>query len=237
MKAITHTSASRGRADHGWLKTQHTFSFANYYDPSRIHFGALRVLNDDWIAPSQGFGRHPHDNMEIITIPFSGEVLHQDSMGNKGIIQPGEIQVMSAGTGIFHSEHNNSSKEPLTLFQIWVIPNKKNVTPRYDQITISDLAQKNELYQILSPNAEDQGVWIHQDAWFHLGDLDKGIQVDYQLKRNESGLYVIVIEGKINIEGFELNRRDGIGLSEIDAAKITVLEDSKVLVMEIPMTW
>lgn len=237
MKAVSHKSESRGHADHGWLKTQHTFSFANYYDPSRIHFGALRVLNDDWIAPSQGFGRHPHDNMEIITIPFSGEVLHQDSMGNKGTIVPGEIQVMSAGTGVFHSEHNNSSREPLTLFQIWVMPNKKNVTPRYDQITISDLAKKNELYQILSPNADDQGVWIHQDAWFHLGDLDKGIQVEYQLKRKESGIYVIVVEGKIDIEGFELNKRDGIGLSELDAAKITALEDSKVLVMEVPMVW
>lgn len=237
MKAVSHKSESRGHADHGWLKTQHTFSFANYYDPSRIHFGALRVLNDDWIAPSQGFGRHPHDNMEIITIPFSGEVLHQDSMGNKGTIKPGEIQVMSAGTGVFHSEHNNSSREPLTLFQIWVMPNKKNVTPRYDQITISDLAKKNELYQILSPNADDQGVWIHQDAWFHLGDLDKGIQVEYQLKRKESGIYVIVVEGKIDIEGFELNKRDGIGLSELDAAKITALEDTKVLVMEVPMVW
>lgn len=237
MKAVSHKSDSRGHADHGWLKTQHTFSFANYYDPSRIHFGALRVLNDDWIAPSQGFGRHPHDNMEIITIPFSGEVLHQDSMGNKGTIVPGEIQVMSAGTGVFHSEHNNSSREPLTLFQIWVMPNKKNVTPRYDQITISDLAKKNELYQILSPNADDQGVWIHQDAWFHLGDLDKGIQVEYQLKRKESGIYVIVVEGKIDIEGFELNKRDGIGLSELEAAKITALEDTKVLVMEVPMVW
>lgn len=237
MKAVSHKSESRGHADHGWLKTQHTFSFANYYDPSRIHFGALRVLNDDWIAPSQGFGRHPHDNMEIITIPFSGEVLHQDSMGNKGTIQPGEIQVMSAGTGVFHSEHNNSSKDPLTLFQIWVLPNKKNVTPRYDQITISDLAIKNELYQILSPNPDDQGVWIHQDAWFHLGDLDKGTQVNYQLKRKESGIYVIVVEGKIDIEGFELNKRDGIGLSELDAAKITALEDTKVLVMEVPMVW
>lgn len=237
MKAVSHKSDSRGHADHGWLKTQHTFSFANYYDPSRIHFGALRVLNDDWIAPSQGFGRHPHDNMEIITIPFSGEVLHQDSMGNKGTIKPGEIQVMSAGTGVFHSEHNNSSREPLTLFQIWVMPNKKNVTPRYDQITISDLAKKNELYQILSPNADDQGVWIHQDAWFHLGDLDKGIQVEYQLKRKESGIYVIVVEGKIDIEGFELNKRDGIGLSELEAAKITALEDTKVLVMEVPMVW
>jgi hypothetical protein len=237
MKAVSHKSESRGHADHGWLKTQHTFSFANYYDPSRIHFGALRVLNDDWIAPSQGFGRHPHDNMEIITIPFSGEVLHQDSMGNKGTIIPGEIQVMSAGTGVFHSEHNNSSQEPLTLFQIWVMPNKKNVTPRYDQITISDLAKKNELYQILSPNADDQGVWIHQEAWFHLGDLDKGTQVDYQLKRKGSGIYVIVVEGKIDIEGFELSKRDGIGLSELDAAKITALEDTKVLVMEVPMTW
>lgn len=237
MKAVSHKSDSRGHADHGWLKTQHTFSFANYYDPSRIHFGALRVLNDDWIAPSQGFGRHPHDNMEIITIPFSGEVLHQDSMGNKGTIVPGEIQVMSAGTGVFHSEHNNSSQEPLTLFQIWVMPNKKNVTPRYDQITISDLAKKNELYQILSPNADDQGVWIHQDAWFHLGDLDKGIQVEYRLKRKESGIYVIVVEGKIEIEGFELNKRDGIGLSELEAAKITALEDTKVLVMEVPMVW
>src|SRR5690554_1056279 len=179
---VLHKADTRGHAHQGWLDTYHTFSFANYYNPERIHFGALRVLNDDWIAPGEGFGKHPHDNMEIITIPFSGEVLHEDSMGNKGIIKPGEIQVMSAGSGIFHSEYNNSQSKPFMLFQIWIIPNKKNVAPRYDQITIGDYAKKNELYQILSPYPDDQGVWIHQRAWFYMGDVSSSNTVEYTLK-------------------------------------------------------
>lgn len=237
MKTKLYPSDSRGHADHGWLKTNHTFSFANYYNPERIHFGALRVLNDDWVAAGEGFGKHPHDNMEIITIPFSGEILHQDSMGNKGIIKPGEIQVMSAGTGIFHSEYNNSKDQPVTLFQIWIIPNKKNVTPRYDQITINDLAKKDELYQILSPHFDDQGVWIHQEAWFYMGDLSSGTEVEYKLNRLESGVYVQLIEGEVEIEGNTLKDRDAISIKEASTIKIKSKNTSRVLVMEVPMTW
>lgn len=237
MKTKLYPANSRGHADHGWLKTNHTFSFANYYNPERIHFGALRVLNDDWIAAGEGFGRHPHDNMEIITIPFTGAVLHQDSMGNKGVIKPGELQVMSAGSGIFHSEFNDSKVDPLTLFQIWIIPNKKNVTPRYDQITISDLAKKDEFYQILSPNADDQGVWIHQDAWFNMADLTSGKELEYQLQREDSGVFVQLIEGNIEVAGNILSGRDAIALTETISVKIKAGSEARVLVMEVPMHW
>ena len=237
MKTILYPADSRGYADHGWLKTNHTFSFANYYNPERIHFGALRVLNDDWIAAGEGFGKHPHDNMEIITIPFMGAVLHQDSMGNKGVIMPGEIQVMSAGTGIFHSEHNNSKDEALTLFQIWVFPDKKNVTPRYDQITISDLSKKDELYQILSPNPDDQGVWIHQKAWFHLGDLSKDTELDYTLKQAGSGVFIQVIEGEVLVGENRLTTRDAVGITETDTIHIKAETNARILVMEVPMKW
>lgn len=237
MKTILYPADSRGYANHGWLKTSHTFSFANYYNPERIHFGALRVLNDDWIAAGEGFGKHPHDNMEIITIPFTGAVLHQDSMGNKGVIMPGEIQVMSAGTGIFHSEHNNSKDEALTLFQIWVFPDKKNVTPRYDQITISDLSKKDELYQILSPNPDDQGVWIHQKTWFHLGDLSKNTELDYTLKQVGSGVFIQVIDGNIKVDDILLDIRDGLGVTETETIHIKAETDARILVMEVPMKW
>jgi redox-sensitive bicupin YhaK (pirin superfamily) len=237
MKTKLYPADSRGHADHGWLKTNHTFSFANYYNPERIHFGALRVLNDDWIAAGEGFGRHPHDNMEIITIPFTGAVLHQDSMGNKGVIKPGELQVMSAGSGIFHSEFNDSKVDPLTLFQIWIIPNKKNVTPRYDQITISDLAKKDEFYQILSPNADDQGVWIHQDAWFNMADLTSGKELEYQLQREDSGVFVQLIEGNIEVAGNILSGRDAIALTETTSVKIKAGSEARLLVMEVPMHW
>lgn len=237
MKTKLYPADSRGHADHGWLKTNHTFSFANYYNPERIHFGALRVLNDDWIAAGEGFGRHPHDNMEIITIPFTGAVLHQDSMGNKGVIKPGELQVMSAGSGIFHSEFNDSKVDPLTLFQIWIIPNKKNVTPRYDQITISDLAKKDEFYQILSPNADDQGVWIQQNAWFNLADLSSGKELEYQLHKEDSGVFVQLIEGNLEVAGNLLSGRDAIALTETTSVKIKANSEARVLVMEVPMHW
>jgi len=237
MNTILFPAKSRGSANHGWLKTNHTFSFANYYQADRIHFGALRVLNDDYIAPGQGFGMHPHDNMEIITIPFSGGVLHQDSMGNKGVVGPGEIQVMSAGTGIYHSEHNNSKSDPLTLFQIWVFPNKKNVTPRYDQISISELAKPDDFYQILSPNAEDQGVWIHADAWFHMADLSEGLELTYELKKSGSGVFVQMIEGESEVEGNQLIGRDAVAFAGHSEISCKAIKNSKILVMEVPMSW
>lgn len=235
MKTILHKAISRGHADQGWLKTQHTFSFANYYNPERVHFGALRVLNDDWIAGGQGFGMHPHDNMEIITIPLSGVVEHKDSMGNQGTITAGEIQVMSAGTGIYHSEFNGDKTKPLSLLQIWVFSDKRNVTPRYDQISLADIEKENELYQILSPSADDQGVWIHQQAWFSLGNFTQEWEGSYQLHRPESGVYVFVIDGDATVSGNELNRRDGIGITDVSEIDIKTTVGTRILIMEIPV--
>ena len=174
MKTVIHKAETRGHANHGWLDSHHTFSFANYYDRERMHFGVLRVLNDDIVDAGMGFGTHPHDNMEIVSIPLEGDLEHKDSMGNVTVIKEGDVQVMSAGTGITHSEYNKNKDKEVKFLQIWLFPNKKNVTPRYDQISLRDIAKENEFYQILSPSKEDQGVWIHQDAWFHIGKFTKG---------------------------------------------------------------
>ncbi len=235
MKTTLHKSETRGHANHGWLDTHHTFSFANYYNPERVHFGALRVLNDDRVAAGEGFGTHPHDNMEIISIPLFGDLEHKDSMGNHGVISTGEIQVMSAGTGVFHSEYNRNKDKETRFLQIWVFPNKKNVTPRYGQISLADIAKKDEFYQILSPNPDDQGVWIHQNAWFHLGELSEGWKGKYELKDKNNGVYFFVIEGDVTVAGQKLNRRDGFGISEADAIDIQSNSQTKLLVMEIPM--
>jgi hypothetical protein len=234
---ILHKAGTRGHANHGWLDSHHTFSFANYYNPERMHFGVLRVLNDDCIDGGTGFGTHPHDNMEIISIPLEGELEHQDSMGNTTVIRKGEIQVMSAGTGIKHSEYNKSKNSKTKFLQIWVFPNKKNVTPRYDQIKLNEADRKNKLQQILSPNADDEGVWIHQNAWFHLGNFDKGTKSDYQLKNENNGLYAFVIKGSFKIETHELAERDGLGIWNTNHLKIEALStDSELLLMEVPMT-
>lgn len=235
MKTILHKSETRGHDNHGWLDTHHTFSFANYYNPERVHFGALRVLNDDRVAPGKGFGTHPHDNMEIISIPLFGDLEHKDSMGNHGVISTGEIQVMSAGTGIFHSEFNKNKDKETQFLQIWIFPNKKNVTPRYDQISLADIEEPNELYQILSPDPNDQGVWIYQNAWFHLGDLSEGWKGRYDLNDKKNGVYFFVIEGNVTISGQKLNRRDGFGVTETESIEINADSQTKLLVMEIPM--
>ena len=198
-KTVLHRSATRGQANHGWLHARHTFSFANYYDPNRMNFGVLRVLNDDQVAEGRGFGTHPHDNMEIITIPLEGDLEHKDSMGNSSVIRYGDVQVMSAGTGIQHSEFNPNKDKPLKLLQIWVFPNKRNVSPRYDQITLNMNERHNKLQQILSPSPEDEGVWIHQDAWFHLGKFDKDFTAEYEIKKNGNGVYAFVIRGAVKI--------------------------------------
>lgn len=231
-----HTSESRGNADHGWLHSRHTFSFANYYNPERIHFGALRVLNDDIIAPGMGFGTHPHDNMEIISIPLEGDLEHKDSMNNVTVIRNGDVQVMSAGTGITHSEYNYNKDKPGKFLQIWVLPNKKNVTPRYDQITLDVTQRHNTLQQILSPNPEDAGVWIHQNAWFHLGTFDQDFHTEYTLKKSRNGVYAFIIKGDFLIEGITLHQRDGLGIR--DTNTITIQANSagaEVLLMEVPM--
>ncbi len=235
MKVEFHKSKSRGHANHGWLDTYHTFSFANYFNPGRMGFGALRVLNDDRIAPGRGFGMHPHDNMEIITIPLRGELAHRDNMGNVAVVSAGEIQVMSAGTGVFHSERNSSEDQETELLQIWVLPNRKGVTPRYDQIRLSDSIPKNELYQIVSPDKSGPGMWIHQDAWFSLGEFAKGKGAQYALHSLKSGVYLFCLDGEFEVAGYRLEPRDGMGVSEVSELELTTLQSSRILVMEVPM--
>jgi len=235
MQTILHKAETRGHANHWWLDTYHSFSFAGYYDPERIHFGALRVLNDDTIAGGEGFGTHPHDNMEIITIPLQGDLKHKDSMGNEGVIKSGDLQVMSAGSGIEHSEFNPNSDNEVKLLQIWLFPDKKNVEPRYDQISLKDFEEENVFFQILSPHKNDQGVWIHQNAWFHMGNLKSGWEGEYTLKGKNHGVYIFVIQGSVSVENQRLNNRDGMGVAEIKRLTMKATEESKVLLMEVPM--
>lgn len=232
---ILHKASSRGHADHGWLNAYHSFSFASWYNPERIQFGMLRVLNDDTVAAGMGFGTHPHDNMEIITIPLEGDLAHKDSMGNSSIIKTGDVQVMSAGTGIQHSEFNPNADLQTKLFQIWLFPKHRNVEPRYQQITLDIAKQKNDFAQILSPNEEDEGVWIHQDAWFYLSDFDKDFSKKLALKKEGNGFYIMNIEGEIEVNGEKLEKRDAIGIWETNEVEIKANSDSRFLIMEIPM--
>jgi len=232
---VLHKADTRGHADHGWLNAYHSFSFASWYNPDRVQFGTLRVLNDDTIAAGMGFGTHPHDNMEIITIPLEGDLAHKDSMGNTEVIKNGDIQVMSAGTGIQHSEFNPNADQRTKLLQIWVFPKVRNVTPRYQQITLNPEDRKNKLQQILSPNPEDAGVWIHQDAWFHLGKFDKDTVTTYQLKKEGNGVYAFILSGTVTINEQELETRDGFGIWDTPTLDITATTDAEFLLMEIPM--
>lgn len=233
---VLHKASTRGVADHGWLKSHHTFSFANYYNPERMHFGVLRVLNDDFVAPGMGFGTHPHDNMEIISIPLEGDLEHKDSMGNTTVIRNGDIQVMSAGTGIQHSEYNKNSDHPVKFLQIWLYPNKRNVQPRYDQLTLKREARKNKFQQVLSPNKDDEGVWIYQDAWFHLAEFDTNTKLPYKLKKSGNGIYIFVLSGEITIENIDLSARDGLGIWDSTELLFHSKSQSEVLVMEVPMS-
>jgi redox-sensitive bicupin YhaK (pirin superfamily) len=232
---ILHKANTRGHADHGWLNAHHTFSFASYYNPERVQFGVLRVLNDDIVAPGMGFGTHPHDNMEIITIPLEGDLAHKDSMGNAETIKTGDVQVMSAGTGIRHSEFNPNQDQHTKLFQIWLFPKYRNVTPRYQQITLDVSQQKNNFAQILSPNSDDEGVWIYQDAWFYLSDFDANFSRKLSLKKEGNGFYIMNIDGQIVVNGEKLEKRDAIGIWETNEIEIKATSDTKFLVMEIPM--
>ncbi|MDR3007829.1 Quercetin 2,3-dioxygenase [compost metagenome] len=234
--SVLHKAATRGHANHGWLESNHTFSFANYHNPERMHFGVLRVLNDDMVAEGRGFGKHPHDNMEIISIPLEGDLQHEDSMGNKAIIRKGDIQVMSAGTGIIHSEYNKNTDQVVKFLQIWVYPNQRNVSPRYDQITLDIAQRQNKFQQILSPNPEDEGVWIHQDAWFSMGHFDKDVQTKYQIKKAGNGVYVFVIKGSVTVEGQELESRDGFGIWNVAEINLKVTSaDTEILLMDLSM--
>ncbi len=236
MKTILHKADTRGHANHGWLDSYHTFSFAGYYNEERIHFGALRVLNDDTVAGGMGFGTHPHDNMEIISIPTQGDLEHQDNMGNKQVIRQGDVQVMSAGTGIQHGEKNKNHNEEVRFFQIWVFPKLKNVKPRYDQKHFSDDDKKNKLLTVVSPiGTADGGVQIHQDAWFSLGKLDKDIALDYLIKKPGNGVYAFIIEGSAEVNGISLSRRDGLGITETEKLTIKAGADTDILLMEVPV--
>ncbi|QFZ54973.1 pirin family protein [Oceanihabitans sp. IOP_32] len=236
MKTILHKANTRGDANHGWLHSKHTFSFANYYDPERMNFGALRVLNDDTVSESRGFGTHPHKDMEIVSIPLEGDLKHRDNMGNEAIIKAGDIQVMSAGTGIMHSEYNNNPDKPVKFLQIWVIPNKQDVEPRYDQITLNTIDRNNKLQQVLSPNPNDSGVWIHQNAWFNMTNLDQNKEVKYSLNDpKNNGVYAFVLKGDASINNQKLNERDGFGIWDIETLDIKADSDTEILLMEVPV--
>lgn len=234
MKMIVDKGYSRGYANHGWLKTYHTFSFASYYNPKRVHFGMLRVLNDDTIAPGEGFDTHPHKNMEVISIPLKGYLRHGDSIQNSEVITPGDIQVMSAGTGIQHSEFNDSQGQSLELLQIWVFPRTENTQPTYKSYDIRPTQKKNELGLMVSPDGGAPAV-LNQDAWFSMGTLDAGIVKEYKLHCKENGVYLFVIEGEVEINNAVLSKRDGAGFSETESITIEILKDSTVLLIEVPM--
>lgn len=235
MKTIFHKADTRGHANHGWLNSYHTFSFAGYHNPERMSFGVLRVLNDDTVSQGMGFGAHPHRDMEIISIPLEGDLEHKDSMGTTAVIKKGEIQVMSAGTGVQHSEYNKNKDEAVKFLQIWVFPREVGVTPRYDQISIEDSSKRNEFQQILSPNQDDEGVWIHQDAWFNLAKFDKGNSREYTFHKEGNGMYVFVLKGSAKIGDQVLESRDGFGIWDTNSFVLEALEDSEILLMEVPM--
>ncbi len=236
MKTILHRANERGHANHGWLNSYHSFSFAGFHDPEKIHFGALRVLNDDTVSGGMGFGKHPHDNMEIISIPLSGDLEHKDSMGNTTVIKKGEVQIMSAGTGIYHSEKNKNQGEAVKFLQIWVFPKLRNIEPRYDQKVFSIADRQNKFQTVVSPlNSTDGGVGINQDAWFSLGNLEKDSETTYQIKGEGNGVYAFILEGEVEINGQKLNHRDGFGISETDILTIKASNNAEVLLMDIPM--
>lgn len=235
MKKIIHRAKDRGIQDHGWLKAAHSFSFAGYHDPSKMHFGLLRVLNDDIVAPGMGFGTHGHDNMEIVTIPLKGSLSHKDSLGSVGNISAGEVQMMSAGSGIEHSEFNGSSKEEVNLLQIWVFPKVRNISPRYDQQKYDLESNKNSFVTLVSSEEQPGVMWINQDSVFSLGKFEQGATSSYQVKHAGNGAYVFLIDGEIEIDGTTLEKRDALGLFDMEKIDISVRKDSQILIIEVPM--
>jgi len=235
MKKVIHRADTRGYANHGWLKSHHTFSFANYYDPNRIHFGALRVLNDDAVKGGMGFGSHSHDNMEIVSIVLDGALEHRDNTGKQEVIRKNDVQIMSAGTGVVHSEFNASKTEDVNFLQIWVIPAEKNVTPRYDQKTFDPAARDNALQVVISPDKTADALWLHQDTWFTLGKFDAGKTLDITPKAAGIGSYLFLLSGEVKVDGEVLQTRDAIGLSEYDKANIEVIKPAEFLLIDVPM--
>lgn len=234
-KTVLHKAETRGHANHGWLNTHHTFSFAQYYNPDRMGFGLLRVLNDDEVAAGMGFGTHPHDNMEIVSIPLAGALEHQDSTGNREVIHTNEVQIMSAGSGLTHSEYNHSKTEKVNFLQIWVFPKKRNITPRYEQKKFDPADRQNKLQTVVAPDGEGGAIWINQDAWFSLGNFTAGYSGTYTLHKEGNGLYAFVLEGSVEIEGQQLNRRDGLGISEFSSVEIKAPANAELLLLEVPM--
>lgn len=234
MKTVLHKAATRGHANHGWLDSHHTFSFAGYYDPSRVHFGALRVLNDDIVKGGNGFGQHPHDNMEIISIPLRGALEHGDNTGGHGIIHSGEVQIMSAGSGIAHSEKNASKTEDVNFLQIWVFPKEKDTEPRYDQRLFTEEQKANQFLTVIAPDS-DAALKINQDAWFSLGKLDKDFKGDYKIHNAANGVYAFVLEGSVTINDQKLDKRDGLGIWETESLSVVAESDAQVLLIEVPM--
>lgn len=237
MKTVIHRAENRGHANHGWLNAKHSFSFAGWFDPNKIHFGALRVLNDDEVAPGMGFGKHPHDNMEIITLVQEGALEHKDSMGNGSIMKANDVQVMSAGTGVFHSEFNPNKEEHLKLFQIWLFPDKNNVQPRYDQRTYLPERRKNKWQEIIKPDTQTEGdaIFIHQQAWFSLADIDAGTALSYSSKKTGNGAYLFVIDGDVEVDGEQLKRRDAMGITAFENFNVKASSNARILVMDVPM--
>lgn len=236
MNTILYKAQDRGHANHGWLDSYHSFSFANYYNPGKVHFGALRVLNDDTVKGGYGFGKHPHDNMEIVSIPLSGDLQHQDSTGRNEIIRQGDVQIMSAGSGIAHSEMNANKNKDVKFLQIWVFPKQKNITPRYEQKTFATADRHNAIQTVVAPD-DSKAVFINQDAWFSLASFDKGFSTGYTFKKQGSGLYVFVLEGQVNVAGENLNRRDALGITDAEGVELSATENAEVLLIEVPMNF
>jgi len=236
MKTIFHPAGERGHANHGWLDSFHSFSFAGFYDPNKVHFGALRVLNDDTVKGGYGFSKHPHDNMEIVSIPLEGDLHHQDTTGRDKIIKQGDVQIMSAGSGIAHSETNANRDKTVKFLQIWVFPKEKDIEPRYDQKSFPAEGRKNKLQTVVAPD-DAEAVWINQQAWFTLGNLEKDVTASYNIKQNGNGVYAFLIEGSVTINGVELKRRDAVGIWEIDQLDITATSNAELLLIDVPMSF
>ncbi|MDB5191249.1 MAG: pirin family protein [Segetibacter sp.] len=235
MKTIFHKASERGHANFGWLDSHHSFSFGQYHNPAKVHFGALRVLNDDIITGGSGFGAHPHDNMEIVSIPLAGALEHKDSTGTKEVIRQGDVQIMSAGTGLQHSEYNHYSDKTTNFLQVWVIPKKRNIDPRYDQKTFNAEARKNTFQIVVAPDNES-AVWINQDAWFSLSDIQGGKKITYKVKKEGNGVYVFLLEGTVTINDQVLKKRDALGISEVQDFDIEASADAQLLLIDVPMS-
>ena len=235
MQTILFKAIERGKADYGWLKANYYFSFAQYHNPQKVHFGALRVLNDDVVAGGGGFPTHPHDNMEIVTIPHTGALAHKDSSGGNGIIKAGDVQIMSAGSGVEHSEFNESKTEAVNLFQLWVFPKEKNITPRYDQRNFDVNDRKNKWQTVVSPIESDNALWINQDAKFSLATLLNGEALTFTNTFTGNGVFLVVIKGSVTINEITLNSRDAVGIYDTNSFDILATEDAELLAVEVPM--